>query len=107
MKIQKQQIPSTFTLRELVTDQTILSLPTLLEVEPIAPENQRNVPPATHKDHFNPVDYGTIPDFTEDELIFESQYVFEVDGQNPGQFPAVERKAHRSSPNYLLQLFCL
>ncbi len=82
--------PSSLTITELVTGTNVVNSPVLLLTDAIAPENQRNVPPQTHKFHTNPLDGFSLPGFSEEKLIFETKYSFEVNAENPGLFPQVE-----------------
>ncbi len=80
--------PSGMVLRELETGAVFDDIPTLLLDQP---ENQRNVPPQTHKFHRNARSLMDITGLSLDKLVFELEYTFEVDGQNPGFFPVVAR----------------
>jgi type IX secretion system substrate protein len=83
--------PSSLKITELETGTLVFDSPVLLLTEVIAPENQRNVPPKVHKFHTNKLNTETLPNFTEEKLVFEMEYQIEVDGENPGLFPIVAR----------------
>ncbi len=97
--------PSQFVLRELVNDAEILTTSTLLEVPPTAPVNQRNVPPAEHRLYTNPFSIPDFPSLAGDSLVFELEYRFTVDGQNPGLFPEVARNDTVRSRTYCTNYF--
>ena len=53
--------------------------------------NQRNVPPHEHRFYTNPIEIDNLPAFNEDRLVFETEYYFDVNAENPGLFPQVAR----------------
>ena len=83
--------PSGLKITELKTGTSVVNSPLLLLA---TGENQRNVPPQVHKFHTNERnDISPLPSFSPDDtlLVFEMEYHFEVDGENPGLFPQVAR----------------
>lgn len=98
--------PSGLKITELETGAIVFTAPVLLFTEAVTMnENQRNVPPKVHKFHTNPIDIPNLPVFSEDKLVFEMEYFFEVDGENPGLFPIVERNNSVKSQTVLDNYF--
>ena len=93
--------PSDLTITEKINDVVVHYDETLLE----DPLTQRNVPPFEHKHHVNPIDFDPFPAFTGDSLIFETQYTFEISGQNPGLYPQVERNDTVRKTTYMTYFF--
>ncbi len=80
--------PSSIKVTELETGAVVFDSPVLLLA---IPENQRNVPSLEHQFHTNLLNLTGLPSFNEERLVFETEYRFEVDNENPGLFPLVER----------------
>ncbi len=93
--------PSDLTITELVNDVEVHYDETLLE----DPLTQRNVPPHEHKHHINPINFNPFPPLAGDSMIFETQYTFEIAGQNPGLYPQVERNDTVRHKTYMTNFF--
>ncbi len=87
--------PSGFKIRELETNTEIADIPVLLLTDAVTGNvNQRNVPSQEHRFYTNPINEDEIaglPSFSEEKLVFELEYYFTANAQNPGFFPEVER----------------
>lgn len=83
--------PGGLKLRELETGALVDDLNVLLLTSAIASENQRNILSRVHKFYRNPIDIPSLSGFNEDKLVFELEYNFVINSQNPGLFPEVER----------------